>query len=261
MDWIRPINGLAAMADNVSRIGNITHTEIDKGLEAVEPITELLMEIHETSNISDGGELMKNIFQTYIDINNCIEVIRNLINRANEIRNLVERLNQTHLSQFTQLDNITGQLIMLEYLLSNVTSQHIDTTSIDFTSYIKRIQNAVISSNETLNTSHVVSSILNESQIQLDTYTMKEGQFLNESNRVIELLIILREKLRIYQSLIIRADEKLCGSLVNDMASSCDCNTNGKRSHDNSKCGGIGCDMCGGKRCMEVSLSSIEQLM
>jgi hypothetical protein len=65
----------------------------------------------------------------------------------------------------------------------------------------------------------------------------------------------------VYQSLIIRADEKLCGSLVNDMASSCDCNTNGKRSHDNSKCGGIGCDMCGGKRCMEVSLSSIEQLM
>ena len=249
--WNEPISRLEASASSeLLRIRsidvrNISHTEVP---EIAQPVLDLIKEIRNALDTSIN--LSSIILQIRVDINSHIFVIEDLIQRAKKTEKIIEMRNQTLIYQLQKLQNITKKLSELMNIYKNITDQKNEIRLTNFSQLVTRIITAVNSSNHShYIAENIIIPIVNESQAQVDQFSVKNVTFANLSQEIIELIQTLRDKLIIYKSFVAKADKYLCGKEVEFNTSidilSCDYYSNSERCV-NGDCGGIGCEKCGG---------------
>lgn len=252
--WVEPINDLeTSVSREIDRaqsltVTNVTHTEIREGRDLVKPLLDLIADVERFLNSSTIDILLQNVLETHSNITDVILVIKNLIVRAKTVEGLLETANATLTIQKIQLLTIKQQLESLCTLLMNLTKEINEITLTDFSTYADRIQSAVSSSNQSSDTvQYTVLPSLEESQEKLSEFTEKQAHFTNASRDIVQLLTVLRMKLRNYQNLVIKADQTLCGKDIDTFVDSLQCGCYGNRERCDSQCGGIGCVRCGGE--------------
>lgn len=252
--WIDPINELqlsvsstVTLSQSITQV-NITHTELSQGQDLLTPLIDLFTYIK--ANLSDYNSLLQHTIGTHGNISNLILVIRNLIVRANTVQSSLTNLTNTLEDQRIQLLIIREDLTLLCDLLSLLTSQTNNTTINDLNTYTNRILSSLSSSNQSQQTAQeVIVPLLHESQQQLNSFIVTENQFINASHDIMQLMTVLRNKLQNYQSLLLSADQTLCGNNIEDLVDSLQCGCYGNPERCDSVCGGIGCGQCGRGNC------------
>lgn len=250
--WIGPIDDLEnstmtaiERADSLT-VTNVTHTEVNEGIELVQPLLMLLSEIENLFNLTDFKSLLIQTNETHVNVINIISRLRSLIDRAEMTNEMLQVDNSSFTEQREQVMNIHKELVELCELLSNLTREKDGIELRSFDQYVNRINQALSSSNQssvTVNTT--VAALLNEAREQINESMLKEMLFLNISEDVIGLLDILKIRLSQYQGILYRADKSLCGRVAAlPLKDSVECGCYDSNACE-AECGGIGCNVCG----------------
>ena len=239
--WNAPIDILGErVEENTARGSNltvrqVTHTEVQAGRELVDTLRDLLRQIHYLNQTSIIVILRESVANLHLDLVGHVSVVENNLEK---FMSVLTELNYTLLRSnelLNRVDLAESDLLFLKSLLSNLSSEISQLVLPGFKNFETLIHEALKSSNKSyLVATGDVTSMVTEAIDNLNKTSVKAKLFEIVSQEVEAQIGKVEERLRAYEDLVQKANERLCGVPQNSSIS-CD-----------GECGGVTCDECGG---------------